>query len=180
MAPAYGRELTQLAMKQHGVVSREQALACGVASTTITRGLNAGAFERLYPGVYRLGGAPTTWRQSLLAACLAMGDGAVVSHGPAAGLFSLSGFPQRGVEVSVPRDRRRARGITCHRPMTLAKVDVTVVAAIPVTTPERTLIDLASMLPPEQLEGTLDEFLRLSQQPDQMHSKFRVISMGRF
>jgi very-short-patch-repair endonuclease len=160
MAPAYGHELTRLAMKQHGVVSREQALACGVASTTITRAQHAAALERLYPGVYRLAGAPATWRQSLLAACLAMGDRAVISHAPAGALFQLPGLPPRGVEVSVPRGRRRIRGITFHRPMSLEKVDVTAIDAIPVTTPARTLIDLATCVDRDRLEEALDDALR--------------------
>jgi len=89
-----------------------------------------------------------------------MGDGAVVSHSPAAGLFEFIGFPARGTEVSVPRSRRRARGITVHRPMSLTRVDITVVDSIPVTTPARTLIDLAACVDADVLEDALDDALR--------------------
>jgi very-short-patch-repair endonuclease/predicted transcriptional regulator of viral defense system len=160
MATAYGSRLTRLAAKQHGVISRDQAKVCGVAGTTINRRLQTGTWERLYPGVYRLGGTPGTWRQSLKAACLAMGEGVAVSHLSAAGLFEIVGFPARGIELSVPRARRRMRGIKVHRPISLKRVDVTTLDAISVTTPARTLIDLATCVDADLLEEALDDALR--------------------
>lgn len=132
----------------------------GVSRAMISRRVNDGVWERLYAGVYRLAGAPRTWKQSLLAACRAMGEGAVVSHSPAAGLLELVGFLPRGIELSIPRHNRRVRGIKAHRPMSLARADVTVVDAIPVTTPARTLIDLATCVDEERLEEALDDALR--------------------
>ena len=67
-------------------------------------------WSRLYPAVYRVAGVPETWRQALMAACLAWGDGAVVSHIAAAALWGLVGFEPGRVELSVPRMQRRARG----------------------------------------------------------------------
>src|SRR5258708_37947519 len=84
-----------------------------------------GVWNALYPGVYRLAGAPSTWRQSLLAACLAWGDGAVVSHRAAAALWSLPGFASHVIELSVPRGRQRVRPGKVHRPMSLGSADVT-------------------------------------------------------
>src|SRR5437899_2159295 len=115
------RRIARLAAAQHGALSRAQALKCGVSPRTIDRRLAAGVGDLLYPGVYRLAGSPATWRQSLLAACLAWGEGAVVSHRSAAALWSFPGFGSRAsvVELSVPRGRQRAHQGTIHRPASL-------------------------------------------------------------
>jgi very-short-patch-repair endonuclease len=136
-------------------------MALGLASSTIDRRLSSGAWERLFPGVYRMGGAPPSWRQQLMAARLAMGEGAVVSHRSAAALFEMVGFPERFVEMTVPRSCRRAPdGIAVHRTAALTRADVTVVDAIPVTTPARTLVDLATCIDRDTLEEALDDALR--------------------
>jgi len=142
------------------VLSRAHALKCGVSPRTIDRRLATGVWEPLYPGAYRLAGSPRTWRQSLLAACLAWGEGAVVSHCAAAALWGFPGFLARIVELSVPRGRQRAHRGTVHRPVSLAAVDVTTIDAIPVTTVARTLIDIAACVPPEVVEEALDDVLR--------------------
>jgi len=132
---------------------------CGFSRKTIDRRLAAGAWERLYPGVYRLAGVPATWRQALFAACLAWGLGAVVSHRAAAALWGFLGF-EPPIELSVPRQRRRAHTHLVHRPMSLPDVDVITVDAIPVTTPARTLIDIAGCVDADVLEEALDDALR--------------------
>lgn len=154
------RRVARIAGSQHGVISRAQALSCGVGGRTIDRRLSSGVWDRLYPGVYRLAGAPATWRQSLLAACLAWGEGAVVSHRAAAALWGFPGFEPRGVELSVPRGRQRGHGHTVHRPVSLTRVDVTTSDAIPLTTAARTLIDVAACAPLDLVEEALDDALR--------------------
>src|SRR5258708_5677602 len=113
------RQVAAVAAERHGVFSRAQARACGMSLATIDRRLTSGVWERLYPGVYRLAGAPATWQQALLAACLALGADAVVSHRAAAALWLFPGFAQRGIELSVPRGRWRMRGLKVHRPVSL-------------------------------------------------------------
>jgi len=103
---------------------------------------------------------PETWRQTLMAACLASGNGAVVSHIAAAALWGLVGFEPGRVEVSVPRMQRRAREHHIHHPIALARGDVTTLDGIPVTTVSRTLIDLAGCVEPHVLEEALDDALR--------------------
>lgn len=154
------REIARLAAAQHGVFSRGQALACGFNRRTVDRRLSSGLWVRLYAGVYRLAGTPATWRQSLLAACLAWGDGAVVSHLAAAALWCFPGFAQANLELSVPRSRQRAHRHKVHRPMSLPPADVTKIDAIPVTTPARTLIDIAACVCAEVVEEALDDALR--------------------
>lgn len=159
MATENGSRLIRLASSQHGVFSRDQVLSCGVSNGSIARRLRAGVWEAAYPGVYRIAVVPATWKQALLAACLAWGPGAVISHVAAAALLGL-GFEEGVVQMSVPRGRRRAYGHEVHRPMSLPDVDVTVLDGIPVTTPVRTLIDLATCVDAEVLEDALDDALR--------------------
>jgi len=155
-----GPRLARLAEKQHGVFSRAQAMECGLSSDTIDRRVSSAAWERLYPGIYRLAGVRATWKQSLLAACLGWGTGAVISHRAAAALWELPGFSPGTIELIVPRKRERARGHVVHRPLALPRADVTVVDAIPVTTPGRTLVDLAGCVNADVLEEALDDALR--------------------
>ena len=118
-------------------------------------------WESPYRGVYRLAGAPRSWRQGLLAACLAAGDGAVASHRAAAALWRLPGLDESIFEISVPKNRRvRHQGLMVHQLGGLAPLDVTRIEAIPVTNPCRTLIDLAGAVPADTLEEALDDALR--------------------
>jgi very-short-patch-repair endonuclease len=96
----------------------------------------------------------------LLAACLAMGDGAAASHRAAAALWRLAGLEPGAIEITVPRGRRpNPRGTIVHQ-LELLPVDVTIVEAIPTTTPARTLIDLAAVAPADLVEEALDDALR--------------------
>jgi very-short-patch-repair endonuclease len=154
-----GLVLGRIAARQHGVISREQAIACGVKSRTLDRRVAEGTWQRLYPGVYRLAGAPTTRRQTAFAACLAWGDDAVISHRAAACLFDLAGLKPGALELTVPPRRRRALPHLVYR-SDLPRADVTVVDAIPVTTPARTLIDVATVCDADVVEEALDDALR--------------------
>jgi very-short-patch-repair endonuclease len=158
--PASPRKLARIAARQHGVFSRAQALSCGFSARTVVRRVQSGAWQRIRHGVYRVGGAPATWHQALMAACLACAPSAVVSHRAAAALWRLAGFEPRLLELSVRPAIRRARGCIVHWPPTLDADDVTVVDGIPVTTVQRTLLDLAGCVPANVLEEALDDALR--------------------
>jgi len=157
--PAPPRRLGHLAATQHGVFARAQALACGVNARAVARRVSAGAYERLHPGVYRVAGAPATWRQALIAACLACGRAAAVSHLAAAALWGLAGFEPGRVELTARRARRRVRGCVLHW-SSLAPGDVKRVDGIPVTSVARTLADLAGCVRADALEEALDDALR--------------------
>jgi very-short-patch-repair endonuclease len=101
-----------------------------------------------------------TWKQSLLAACLAGGEGAVVSHRAAGAFWEMPGFHHGPIELTIPRKRERRHGHVVHRPRRLDAVDVRTVDAIPVTKPARTLIDLATCVARDVLEEALDDALR--------------------
>jgi very-short-patch-repair endonuclease len=91
---------------------------------------------------------------------MASGHGALASHRAAARLGRLPGGEEE-LELSVPKGRRvRLFGVVAHQAGRLDPVDVSIVDAIPVTAPTRTLIDLASVVSVEVLEEALDDALR--------------------
>lgn len=153
--------LTVLAARHHGVFSRRQAVEAGASRGLIQGRLATSRWERLYPGVYRMAGAPALQRGRLLAACLAAGQLAVASHRSAATLKEIPGGDERLLELSVLNTRRvRLPGILVHAVGRLDPVDVTIIDAIPATTATRTLIDLAGVVSEETLELALDDVLR--------------------
>jgi hypothetical protein len=153
--------IARRAASRHGVFSRADAVRGGASRGLIQSRVRTGRWETLFPGVYRLAGAPESWLQTLRAACLAVGLAAAASHRSAGAVSRLIGFGKGPVEISVPRGRRvRLRGVIVHEVVSLPSVDVTVVDAIPVTTATRTLIDLAAVVPADLFEEALDDALR--------------------
>lgn len=152
--------IARLASGRHGVFSYTEAIRAGFTKRTVYGRISTNRWERLYAGVYRLNGAPSSWRQQLFAACLALGRGAVASYRAAGALWHLAGYDPGILEVSVPRGRRpREHGVLVHQ-VVLLPVDVTAVEAIPITTPTRTLLDLAAVSPADAVEEALDDALR--------------------
>lgn len=149
----------RLAAVQHGVFSRAQVQRLGATRGIIHHRLRTGRWERLARDVFRIAGAPSLWHQNLMAACLAWGEGAAISHRAAAALRRLAEFEPGLVELTVPRSRRRSEPGIIHR-HPLLRADVTTVEEIPVTTPARTLIDLASVAEREAVEEAMDDALR--------------------
>jgi very-short-patch-repair endonuclease len=155
----FDERLARLAATQHGTFARAQAARLDATKGMIQHRLRTGRWDRLASDVFRLAGSPPTWQQALLAACLAWGVGAVVSHRAAAALWRLVGFDPGIIELTVPRVRRRAEAGIIHR-HELSRADVTSVDGIPVTTPARTLIDLAGVVPRDAVEEAMDDALR--------------------
>lgn len=136
----------RIAGRQHGVVSRGQAVGCGLTAEMIERLVRDGQWVRVYRGVYRINGAPDTWPSRMMAVCFAAGPGAAISHRSAAALWGLDGFePRRPVHVSVPASRRpRVPGAVVHRSTDLELAKVTTRQGIPVTGLARTVLDVAA------------------------------------
>lgn len=143
---------------QYGVLSRAQAVDAGLSPRAIDRRTESGRWEVVLPGVYRLAGAPPSWHQLVLSACLWAGRDAFASHRTAAALWELEGFAPGAVEVSTTRRMRRA-GITVHFSY-VPECDRARVTAIPVTDVTRTLLDLGAVTEEEMVEVALDDALR--------------------
>jgi very-short-patch-repair endonuclease len=143
-----------LASRQHGVVARAQLLQAGVPADVVDRRLKSKRLRALHRGVYRVGPVLAP-RAAEMAAVLACGGGAVVSHWSAARLrqLQLRRAISGPVEVSAPRgDHFRRPGIRFHRVRALQPDEVTELERIPVTTVARTLYDLAGVAERRELE----------------------------
>lgn len=148
----------RVAGKQHGALSRSQALACGISAWSVDRRVASGDFEVILPGVYGVVGAPKSWHQRLVAACLWAGQGSVCSHRSAAALWGLDGCQPDFVEITTPR-RLRSDEVLVHQSQ-LNDRDSTLIGSIPTTDVCRTLIDLGAVTAPEVVESALDDALR--------------------
>lgn len=155
--------IEHLAAGQRGLVTRAQLRAQGISAQTIAGRVRANRLRPLHRGVYRVGPVVAAYAREL-AAVLANGSHAVLSHTSAGWLWQLLPDPgdQAPVDVTLLKgDRNRHRNIHIHR-MCLQPVDVTTRENIPVTTPHRTLIDLAGVLASRDLEQTLARAERMS------------------
>jgi len=144
--------IAQRARLQHGLVTRAQLLEIGLRPGAIRRLVAGGRFRRRHAGVY-LAGPVLPPRARELAAVLACGPRAVLSHASAAGLWELTPSRKEApVDVSVTRTCRRRPGIRVHRVRMLDPADCTVLDGIPIMTGARTLIDLAAVVDAYELE----------------------------
>lgn len=142
--------IAAVAARQHGVITTAQLLRLGVSRTTIGRLVAAGWLHRVHRGVYAVGHPGLSTEGTWMAAVLACGDGAVLSHWDGASLWKML-EPRAGwVHVTVPTatGRRKRKGIRLHRCPSLPSSETTVEDAIPVTTPARTLADLKRVASP--------------------------------
>lgn len=145
-----------LAARQHGVVARRQLLELGVSGSAIDRRLKSGGLRRLHAGIYLLGPLEAD-RAPEMGAVLVGGPDAVLSHMNAMELWGMSRVEApRPIHVTLPGyDRRERPGIVFHRVDQLAEDERDTIDAIPVTSPARTIVDLAGTLASRELERAL-------------------------
>ena len=157
--------MAALAGVQYGVVTRQQLRDLGVGDTGIRERLRTKRLHRIHRGVYAVGHSALPARAHWMAAVLACGDGAVLSHTAAGAHHQLRASSASRVDVTVPRrsGSRHQHGIRLHRSGRLTPEDVTVRDGIPITTVARTLLDLADVLQRPALKRAIDEaeYLRL-------------------
>ena len=157
VTPPIDRAIAALASRQHGLVTRTQLRAFGLRDSAITHRAAVGRLHRVHRGVYAVGHRVLPSRGAWMAATLACGSGAVLSHTSAAALWEIR--PTEGVvHVTVPTSGGRRRpGLCIHRDPSLGPDEVSTRDRVGVTTVPRTLLDLAGMLPPRALQRALDE-----------------------
>jgi very-short-patch-repair endonuclease len=156
--------LREVGAAQSGVVLRAQLRARGVASHTIDRLVRSGRLIVLRPGLYQIGPV-AAHRSAEFAAVLACGPDGRLSHASAAILHRVldSTRPRAPVDVIVPRRRRRCvEGVRIHRVRDLLLDEVTMVDGLPVTTPARTILDLAEMMTSRKVEQALAKAMRMN------------------
>src|SRR4051794_39672713 len=143
-----------LAARQHGVIGHPQLVALGLSRESIQRRVRAGHLHRIHQGVYAVGHKRLTQRGRWMAAILAGGEQAYLSHRSAAALWGL--LPNRGeIHITTERTLRPRDKIRFHT-QSLLFDEVTEHDGIPTTTVARTLLDLAAT-EPDQLERAFNE-----------------------
>jgi hypothetical protein len=138
------------------VVCRAQLRELGAPEHFARERVRAKRWYALYRGVYAVGHRALTPRSRFIAAVYACGPGALLSHRAAGALQGLIGSTSL-LEVTAPRGCKAKPGITIHRPRNIHDRDRTLVAAVPVTTTARTLVDLADVLSEDRLAKALHQ-----------------------
>jgi very-short-patch-repair endonuclease len=152
------RRIWKLVRRQHGVISHSQLREFGLGRSSIRWRVKSGRLHPVRRGVYAVGRPEMSPRGRWMAALLACGPGAVLSHGSAAALWGFGSEPRGLVEVSLPAGMRNRRpGIRAHRRAAMGSDEVTEHQGVPVTAPIRTLIDQATQLSPTRLERAINE-----------------------
>ncbi len=146
--------IARFADAQYGVVSRAQLVSAGLTRNEIGQRVEMQRLRRLHQGVYAVGHRVLRIEGHWMAAVLACGEGAVLSHQTAPAVWELRRVGSGAIHVTVPGDpgRKKRRGICVHRSATLTDRDVTTVRGLPVTTVARTIIDLSRTLNKDDLE----------------------------
>jgi very-short-patch-repair endonuclease len=165
LLPVAGRpaeRIAAIAATQRGRVSRRQLLAAGISKAMIETRLAGGSLRRVHLGVYAVGHDAPIPLGAETAALLAVGPDAVLSHETAAALWRLRPPPPEGSPVHITllsSGVGRRAGLVLHRTRSLAQRDVGVRERLPLTSPARTLLDLAATLRTRELERAIDEAL---------------------
>ena len=158
MGPHRERLIAELAERQHGVVTLAQLEALGLGRSGVSRRAAAGRLHRVHAGVYAVGRARLSGQGVLMAAVLACGPAAVISHRSAAGLLGLRRDERAQVELTRPGVAAwRRPGIDVHVSSTLTREDLTSVDGIPCTTVARTLVDLGDVADRRAVERAVDQ-----------------------
>jgi predicted transcriptional regulator of viral defense system len=148
--PRDGRGVAALAASQHGVVTVRQLETLGFDAVAVHRRVKDGWLHSLYRGVYAVGHSSISMRGRYLAAVLACGPRAALSHRSAAHLWGLLPGPNR-IEVTAPRGRIAPRGLRMHVSRMMDEADFEMHDRIRITTVHRTLLDIAAVVSADAL-----------------------------
>jgi very-short-patch-repair endonuclease len=158
-------QVARVAAQQRGLITTRQLFDCGLDKSAIGRRLRVGRLHRVHRGVYSVGHAGLLLGAKWKAATLYCGEGSALSHRSGTELWRMLEHGQGPIHVSVrtPGGRSPQPGLAIHRIPSLQAHDVTVHHGIPVTTPQRTLLDIRNDLDPGELRRAVRqaEILRL-------------------
>jgi hypothetical protein len=151
------RSAWEMVRRQHGVLTRADLLALGFGHRSIEHRVASGRLHPISRGVYAVGRPELTPHGRWMAAVLACGDGALLSHRSAAALWGI-GREGNVIDLSVRRSTKiRRKGLKVRSRPSLDASCLTRRHGIPVTAPVQTLIDLATELKPLRLERSVNE-----------------------
>jgi predicted transcriptional regulator of viral defense system len=152
-------EVVDLGLAQHAVFDLDQLREIGLSARAVQHRVAAARLHRIYMRVYSLEPRELLTRDGrFMAAVLACGPGAALSHRSGGLLLDLAPDERTRIDVTIPRRSGRAhRNLKIHRSTTLTEADVDIVNAIPCTTVARTLFDMADVLRRRPLERAFDQ-----------------------
>ncbi|MDE0699491.1 MAG: hypothetical protein F4Z58_12570 [Acidimicrobiaceae bacterium] len=152
-------EVTRVIRRQHGIVTGKQARAAGFSARQIQYQCTTKRWLRVGPGVYRHNAVPATWKSQLLAACLVTNG--VASHRSAAALHRIDGFRETVREITVPEGRWKSLDtVRVHQTRQWYTDQHIVREYIPCTDLSRTVIDIAAVARPRQVNDMVDAVMR--------------------
>ncbi len=144
---------------RYGFLDRATVLGLGLSDATVTRRIRDGALERSAAGVYQFDATEPSWEARVFRAILSAGPDALASHRTAGALWGLDGVNRNVIEVTVPYTEGPVpMGFLVHR--TRRVLQGVAIDSIPVTSIERTVLDLSAVLPDSILEKALMSALR--------------------
>lgn len=152
-------ELQRLAASQGGLFSIAQARLCGINDDTVRRWCEQGWVRVVRRGVYVFSGTPPSRWHVSVAAALAAGEGAVLSHRTAGAIHEFPGIlPGPLPEITLPSGSRcRLAGVQVHHVGPVPPGERIERRGVQVTSRVRTLVDLAPVIHPELLGSVIDE-----------------------
>ncbi|MGH2882224.1 MAG: hypothetical protein ACRDPA_05900, partial [Solirubrobacteraceae bacterium] len=159
MADAIEQAIAVLAGRQHGYISRAQLIAIGLGRAAIDYRVQTRRLIPVHAGVYALGYVNRTPVARAMAAVLACGEQAALSHGSAAALWGFARHWDMPFEVTAPAMRKRP-GIKIHRSRVLTRRDITRQLGIRVSSPARTVLDTAPRFTGKRLSRFVNDALR--------------------
>lgn len=166
-------EVVARASHRFGLITRQELRALGLSHTSIHRLVQAAFLIPIHPGVFRLPGE-RTWFQALEAARLYADPLCALACGRSAGaLWGLAGVPPGRIEIMTRRRLRSRGGVVYRQRPSWPESDAARVKGVLATTLERTVLDLAALVPPEVFDIALDSALRIDTSIDRIAERFQ-------
>jgi hypothetical protein len=148
-----------LAARQHGVFTTAQAVGAGVSRRDLYRWRDGGQIDQAAPGVWLVRGAPDTPERSAITAVLSRGAGAALARSSAAWFWGIPGHQLEPLHVLRPRTDQAGNIGSHHTSRSLDSCDLTVRRSVVLTTPLRTLFDLAGRQHPLRTRRDLNHLM---------------------
>jgi hypothetical protein len=171
------RDLMRRVEARHGIVTYDDLLGAGASPAQVARGRDAGRLVVVHQGVFRIAGAPDTPESRAIAAIRRFDGTTWASHHTAAQLWGLRlTAPDPRIEVTRPTEVSAGRsGVRVHRSTRIPAHHVMVLRGVPVTTPSRTLFDLARSTQPVRLGRAVRRAVHTDGIPCSIASLYRVL-----
>lgn len=155
---SFDRIISAIAARQHGVVATRQLLGRGIPRGALTTRVQAGRLFPVHTGVYAVGHPSLSRDGAWMGAVLAAGPEGLLSHRAALNAWELSEIRAKLIDVTLPGiGSRRRPGLFVHRTRWLDPADRTSIRGIPVTSVERTLVDVSGLVSPGLLREAFNE-----------------------